>query len=57
MGHGGVVARELSFEPLATAIEMLMCDYEALACNAAQIGPAEFSINTMIENYRRLYAL
>jgi glycosyltransferase involved in cell wall biosynthesis len=53
----GVVVREMSLEALAGGIEALMRDYEGLARNSAQIGPAEFSINTMIENYRRLYAL
>src|SRR5262249_38928894 len=55
--HCGVVVRDMSFEALAAAIESLMRDYETLARNASHIAAAEFSIETMIANYRRLYAL
>jgi glycosyltransferase involved in cell wall biosynthesis len=53
----GVVLGRMEVAGLAAAIDILACDYEALACNAAQVAPAEFSIERMIESHRRLYAL
>ncbi len=53
----GVVVRDLEFGALAAAIDVLMRDYEELSRNAARISPAEFSMDTMIERHRRLYAL
>ena len=53
----GVVVREMTVESLAAAIESLMRNYAELSRNAMRIRPAEFSIDTMIENHRRLYAL
>ena len=50
----GVVVPETNFEALTSAIESLMQNYEALARNALQIGRNEFSIETLVENYRRL---
>jgi hypothetical protein len=42
---------------LASAIDVLMRGYDDLAGNAVRIGPTEFSIKTMVENHRSLYAL
>ena len=53
----GMVVREMSFKSLAAGIEMLVRDYPELSRNALRTEAAEFSIENMIENYRRLYAL
>jgi glycosyltransferase involved in cell wall biosynthesis len=57
-GHGcGVVVDRMELAAVAAAIDILMRDYEELSFNAAQSNPAEFSVEAMIENHRRLYAL
>ena len=53
----GVVVRGMDLESLSTAIGILIQDYEDLSHNAARIDAAEFSVETMIENYRRIYGM
>ena len=53
----GVAIRHMDIESLACAIGILMRDYDELSSNARRIDPAEFSIETMIENHRRVYGL
>jgi glycosyltransferase involved in cell wall biosynthesis len=53
----GVVVREMSVEALSSAIDILRRDYAELAGNALRIGPGSFSIETMRDNYRRVYGL
>jgi glycosyltransferase involved in cell wall biosynthesis len=53
----GVVVAPMNIGALTSAIERLMRDYNQLARNATQIGRDVFSIDTMVENYRRLYRL
>jgi glycosyltransferase involved in cell wall biosynthesis len=53
----GVVVRGMDLESLSTAIGILIQDYEELSHNAARIDSAEFAVETMIENYRRIYGM
>jgi glycosyltransferase involved in cell wall biosynthesis len=53
----GVVVREMSVEALSSAIDILRRDYAELAGNALRIGPGSFSIQAMLDNYRRVYGL
>jgi glycosyltransferase involved in cell wall biosynthesis len=52
----GVVVPDMSMTALTSAIDILMRGYEELARNASEIEPGAFSIATMVENHRRLYA-
>jgi glycosyltransferase involved in cell wall biosynthesis len=53
----GVVVSPMNIAALTSAIERLMRNYDQFAHNATQIGPDVFSLDTMVENYRRLYGL
>jgi glycosyltransferase involved in cell wall biosynthesis len=53
----GVITRRMDVDSLASAIDLLMRNYHELSGNATRISPAQFSIETMIENHRRLYGL
>lgn len=52
----GIVLPAMNIHALTSAIESLVRNYAMFARNAAQIGPEEFSINALVESYRRLYA-
>lgn len=52
----GIVIPAMNLRALTSAIGTLMLNYGTLSRNAAQIGPGEFSITALVENYRRLYA-
>jgi hypothetical protein len=47
----------MSVEALSSAIDILRRDYAELAGNALRIGPGSFSIQAMLDNYRRVYGL
>jgi glycosyltransferase involved in cell wall biosynthesis len=55
-GRCGVVVPDMSMAALTSAIDMLMRGYEELARNASQIEPGAFSMATMVEKHRRVYA-
>lgn len=53
----GLAIEEVSSAALAAAIVDLRDNYASLAYNAAQAGPASFSLATLIDRHRYLYAL
>ncbi len=52
----GIVLDEVSAPALVAAIEALRRRYQELAKNTAAIPPDAFSIDALIDSYRRLYA-
>lgn len=53
----GVVVEEVSVPALVAAIAALKDRYSELARNAISIGPDAFSLASLVESHRRLYAL
>lgn len=51
----GVVLPDVSSHSLVAAINELKLNYSALASNAAKLQGGLFSIDAMVENYRRVY--
>ena len=52
----GVVVEEVTVASLAAAIASLRNCYVELARNAMKVGPNAFSLASLVENHRRLYA-
>jgi glycosyltransferase involved in cell wall biosynthesis len=55
--RSGIVVTDMRIEALSSAIKSLVSNYEMLARNAAQIGRGAFSVEAVVDNYRRLYGL
>lgn len=53
----GVVVEELRMESLAESIKLLMNQYQSLADRASSILAQDFSLEQMIDQYRRVYRL
>jgi glycosyltransferase involved in cell wall biosynthesis len=51
----GVVVSAMNIEALASAVEILMRNYESLSRNAMQIGRGAFSVDAMVQSHRQLY--
>ncbi len=53
----GVVVEELRMESLTESLKLLMNQYQSLAHHTNQIRAQDFSLEQMIDQYRRLYRL
>ena len=52
----GIVVREVSVPVLIDAVEALRQNYDNLVRNTATVRPDAFSLSSLIENHRQLYA-